>query len=174
MTPGILVRWVLQRKKKRPWEQKKCRRKVTKPSWEERERSFHCSRTAASMQALTIKIERVNRRRRDPSSVSVVERNSQGTSRLDSARRPGKVMRGNKPSTHKSSSVSPPARMQLFVPWKPWEVWNRTLGGSKPEWKQPAGANFTTISEHHAQDRSSLLGAGAACGGWGGGGRRPG
>lgn len=85
MTPGILVRWVLQKKKKRPWEQKKCRRKVTKPSWEERERSFHCSRTAASMQALTIKIERVNRRRRDPSSVSVVERNSQGTSRLDSA-----------------------------------------------------------------------------------------
>lgn len=45
---------------------------------------FHCSRTAHSMQALTIKIERVNRRRRDPSSVSVVDRNSRRTSRLDS------------------------------------------------------------------------------------------
>lgn len=82
------------RKKKGPPDQKKCRRKVTKASREERKQSVHCSRTAHSKQALTIKIERVNRRRGDPSS-GVCGR-QKFTANL------GKVMGGNKPSTHKS------------------------------------------------------------------------
>lgn len=76
----MLVHWVVQKKNDHE-EQKRSKRKVTKPSWEERKRSFPCSRTAHSMQALTIKIERVNRRERDPSSVPVADRNSQRTSR---------------------------------------------------------------------------------------------
>lgn len=80
MTPGISVHWVPPGEKKRPGERKKCRRKVTKASLEEKKQSVHCRRIAHSRQALTIKIERVNRRRKDPSSVSVVDRNSPRTS----------------------------------------------------------------------------------------------
>ena len=93
-----------------PGTLEKRREKVTKLSWEESElakRSLHRSRAARWKQALTIKIERVNRRRRDPSSESWAERNPPLRSRQRT--RPTKWWPTRKP-TYPSPSRPPQPR----------------------------------------------------------------
>lgn len=150
------------RKKKGPPDQKKCRRKVTKASREERKQSVHCSRTAHSKQALTIKIERVNRRRGDPSS-GVCGR-QKFTANL------GKVMGGNKPSTHKSFQPPLQPACSCLCCKTP-----RSLEQDSPESKRAepgVKAASQPGDQFHHNLRASLLGlvlptgAGAA---WGGG-----
>lgn len=145
--------------RKRPRERKKCRRKVTKPSWEEREQSVHCSRTG-SLNASTYHKNRKSQQKEKRSFLGVCGR-QKFTANLS------KVMGDNKPSTHKS--FQPPLQPACScLCCKNPEKSGTGLSGEqarRSESSQP-GTNFTTISEHHSQDRSSPPGAGAA---WGAG-----
>lgn len=113
-----------------PGNQETRREKVTQPSWAgsepARARSVHCRRAPRSRQTLTIKIERSDRRRRDPSSVSQADSNPAGSSRQAGAEA-SQVMEGEQTTTHQSLAAFPPARMQLLGLWTPREVWHRTL-----------------------------------------------
>lgn len=123
------------------------REKVTKAglgraSHQERERArehlVHCRRPAHSRQALTIKIERVNRRRKDPSSESQAgkEIHHQAPGRAGDAA--SKVMKGDKTTTQVFFSL-PRGPHTVVCAVKTLRSLEQDSPESEPERKQPGG-----------------------------------
>lgn len=121
------------------------------------EQSVHCSRTG-SLNASTYHKNRKSQQKEKRSFLGVCGR-QKFTANLS------KVMGDNKPTAHKS--FQPPLQPACScLCCKTPEKSGTGLSGeqaSRSESSQP-GTNFTTISEHHSQDRSSPPGAGAAWG----------
>lgn len=143
------------------------------PSWagksepardREQERSLHCRRPAHSRQALTIKIERVNRRRGILPRLLRQEKKSTIGLQAGLGMRPAKWWKAIKPP-HRSPLQPPqgPAYSCLCCknPEKSGTGLCRERAGVKAAWR------ISAASEHHAQDWSSPgCRGGKVWGGW--------